>query len=570
MNLPKDRGTDRIKKLEEYLAHPTSQQGEIDALNELAWELRMSQREKAHALCQRANELSSSIEYVSQPYVHGLADSLVNQAFMDTYEGKLDDAVSKCLQALALLQSSRSSTEIKGWFTLGWTSFFLSDYPNALENGLKALSLAREFGDKLHEAWALDAIASFHGITGDFETAVPLHEDALKIFRDLQDILGELRTLNNMAVSLHKMKQYERALEAGEQSLQLAKQLELDMDICNNSCTLADILISMDKLDEAEVCLRESVSSYMHGSSVAHVYVLKSVGYLRLLRNDLWGAEAYVVQALELAEKLDQQAEQAICYEALSEICEKQGQHAKALENYKKFHELQDAIQGEQTAKRLAVLKITHQVETARHAAEIYRLEALELQRKVDEQKIIQSVLEFQNTVDPLTELHNRRYFDEILLKEYSRHSRSGTELSLLMMDVDQFKGFNDTYGHVRGDECLRQVAKVIRNSIARPPDVAARYGGEEFICLLPETSLEGALIIAEHIRQGVTMLAIPHHGSSVAKFVTVSIGIVTAICVNGGVATELVMKADEQLYIAKAHGRNRAEATQIGQQTLE
>ena len=93
MNLPKDRGTYRIKELEEYLVHPASQQGEIDALNELAWELRMSQREKAYALCQRANELSISIEYVSQRYVQGLADSLVNQAFMDTYEGKLDDAL---------------------------------------------------------------------------------------------------------------------------------------------------------------------------------------------------------------------------------------------------------------------------------------------------------------------------------------------------------------------------------------------------------------------------------------------------------------------------------------------
>ena len=200
MNLPKDRGTDQINELETYLARPDSQQGEIDALNELAWEVRISQSEKAYALCQRASELSTSAAFASQPYVQGLADSLVNQAFIDTYEGKLDGAVSKCLQALALLQNSRSRTEIKGWFTLGWTSFFLSDYPNALENGLKALSLAGEFGDKLHEAWALDAIASFHGITGDFETGVSLHEEALKTFRDLQDVLGELRTLNNLAV----------------------------------------------------------------------------------------------------------------------------------------------------------------------------------------------------------------------------------------------------------------------------------------------------------------------------------------------------------------------------------
>lgn len=146
-------------------------------------------------------------------------------------------------------------------------------------------------------------------------------------------------------------------------------------------------------------------------------------------------------------------------------------------------------IQSEQTAARLAALKVTHQVETAQRNAEIYRLEALDLQRKVDEQKIIQSQLEFQNTIDPLTNLHNRRHFDQVLVKEYSRHSRSDAKLSLLMLDVDHFKPYNDTYGHVRGDDCLRQIAHVIRDSITRPPDLAARYGGEEFVCLLPKIS---------------------------------------------------------------------------------
>jgi len=558
-----DRSTNRINQLKEYLAQPASPQAEIDALYELAWELRMSDPEQVNVLCAKVDELSQHGAYVSQPYTHGLAASLVNQAFVETYEGHLDGAVSKCLQALVLLRGSVSQIEIRVWFTLGWNSFFLGDYPAALENGIKALHLARELGDTLHEAWSLDAVASFHGITGDFETAIQLHQEALTIFQASHETLGELRTLNNLAVSLHETKQYEQAFTAAYKSWELAKQSNLDMDVCNNSCTMADILIGMDRLDDAENCLQESVSEYLHGTNIAYVNVLERIGRIRLLKDDLAGAESFVMRALELARKLNQPAEEVLCHQTLSEIYERQAQYSKALEHYKKLHEIHKVIQSEQATKRLAVLKVTHQVETAQREAEIYRLEAAALQRKVNEQKIIQSVLEFQNTIDPLTGLYNRRYFDEMFEKEYSRHSRSGSELSVLMMDVDHFKAFNDTYGHVRGDECLRQVAEVIRNSISRPPDLAARYGGEEFVCLLPETSLAGAERVAENIRQGVGELSIPHHTNEAAKFVTVSVGVITAECVKQGSATELLVKADKQLYVAKSHGRNRVEVAQ-------
>jgi diguanylate cyclase (GGDEF)-like protein len=424
--------------------------------------------------------------------------------------------------------------------------------------------MARELNDRLHEAWALDAVASFHGVTGDFRTAIRLHEDALKIFRGLSDAFGELRTLNNLAVSLLEMKQYEYAYDVGDRSLQLARAYDLEMDICNNSCTVVDVLIEMKRYDDADELLRDAVSRTSHGSNVAHVNVLERAGRLRLLKGDLDGAEKYVARALEVAQKLDQRAEQALCHKTLSEIHEQKGDLVGALVNYKKFHEIHHAVQGEQAEKRLDVLKITHQVESAQYTAEIYRLEAVELQRKVEEQKAVQDVLEIQTTIDPLTELHNRRYFDDALLKEYSRHSRSGTEMSVLMLDVDHFKLYNDTYGHVKGDDCLRKITQVIRDSTSRPPDITARYGGEEFVCLLPETDLNGAKHVAENIRRKVAELGIPHVGSGVAMHVTVSIGVVSGQCLKDGAAIEFIVKADEQLYLAKSHGRNRVETIRI------
>jgi len=133
-------------------------------------------------------------------------------------------------------------------------------------------------------------------------------------------------------------------------------------------------------------------------------------------------------------------------------------------------------------------------------------------------------------------------------------------------MDVDYFKAYNDTYGHVRGDDCLRQVAGVIKESVSRPPDVAIRFGGEEFVCLLLETDLEGAKIVAEQIRQSVKALSLSHSYSKKHRVVTLSVGVATTRCVKDGSPKEFVARADEQLYKAKTRGRNCVVAAQVEQ----
>jgi diguanylate cyclase (GGDEF)-like protein/PAS domain S-box-containing protein len=160
--------------------------------------------------------------------------------------------------------------------------------------------------------------------------------------------------------------------------------------------------------------------------------------------------------------------------------------------------------------------------------------------------------------IDGLTGITNRRAFDEALDAEFRRSVRNGTPLSLLLIDVDHFKAFNDAYGHPEGDDCLKAVAKVLTNVLNRPGDLAARYGGEEFAAILPDTDAEGATTIAETIRAAVEGLAIPHIGGGT--------GIVTASIGGSGHTGEgsvtsvetLVQEADNALYAAKAAGRNR------------
>ena len=164
------------------------------------------------------------------------------------------------------------------------------------------------------------------------------------------------------------------------------------------------------------------------------------------------------------------------------------------------------------------------------------------------------------SATDSLTQVANRRYFDNRYISEFSRANREETELSLIMIDVDFFKNYNDELGHVAGDECLQKIAITIRNSLKRPTDLVARYGGEEFIVLLPSTSLEGAINLAEEIRQEVMNMKLVHPASSVSPYITVSLG-VTGVYPGKDISKEsLLKKADEALYNAKAAGRNNVQ----------
>ncbi|HEY0760620.1 MAG TPA: diguanylate cyclase [Acidisarcina sp.] len=174
------------------------------------------------------------------------------------------------------------------------------------------------------------------------------------------------------------------------------------------------------------------------------------------------------------------------------------------------------------------------------------------------------SVLQVLAIHDGLTGIHNRRHFDDTLQIELKRAIRSGTPLSLLMIDVDYFKKLNDRYGHLLGDECLREIAQALKKKVLRAGDMVARYGGEEFAVLLPGTDARGAFQLAEKLRSAVEALKIRNEDSLVGRFATVSIGIESRIPLLGDSANDMLRAADEALYHAKVEGRNRVFGSMI------
>ena len=162
--------------------------------------------------------------------------------------------------------------------------------------------------------------------------------------------------------------------------------------------------------------------------------------------------------------------------------------------------------------------------------------------------------------IDGLTGVSNRRQFDERLALEWGRAQRNHSPLSLILLDVDFFKAYNDHYGHQAGDDCLRQLAAVLKANLRRPTDLVARYGGEEFVCLLPDTPWDEGMAMANKLLQAVQHRGIPHHFSAASDVVTVSLGVATrAGQVQGGLAASLLALADAQLYQAKHAGRAQA-----------
>ena len=162
--------------------------------------------------------------------------------------------------------------------------------------------------------------------------------------------------------------------------------------------------------------------------------------------------------------------------------------------------------------------------------------------------------------VDGLTGIANRRSFDERLAMELNRARREHSVFALALADVDFFKRYNDRYGHLCGDDCLRQVAAALKHALARPGDMVARYGGEEFACILPATDAAGAASIGKMLAQAVQALAIPHADSAAASVVTISLGMVVCSPHPDWTPASVIAQADQMLYRAKQNGRARVE----------
>ncbi len=211
----------------------------------------------------------------------------------------------------------------------------------------------------------------------------------------------------------------------------------------------------------------------------------------------------------------------------------------------------EDIVEGLSAGGDTYITKPVHQEVFKAIAKAMLRVSDIQAQL-LEANKALDEIAHF----DALTQIMNRRGYEDMLARLWKDHERRNSPLSILLLDIDSFKKYNDGYGHIKGDECLRDVAQTLKQALKRPIDIIARYGGEEFVVLLPGTDKAGAVLVGERFVEAMKQANIPHEYSEAAKHVTVSIG--AAQAESEDTIEKILKRADEALYQAKEAGRNQ------------
>ena len=488
--------------------------------------------------------------------------------------------------------------------TLGLIHSDQGEFTLALEEHLKALSIRREIQDLQGLAYSYNNLGNNLRNMGELEESLKYHFQAVEIKKELDNPGSLAYSYNNIGHTYRRLKDYDKALEYYEMALQIRQEKD-------DKSGVAGSLNNMGTLLEAEGKLEEALDYYQAGLRMrrllghkrAEAGSLNNVGSVLRQMGRPKEALEYLFQSLKLTESISAPVISVDTLECISETYADQGQYQKALEFHKKYFKGFEEIFNQTNSKKLMELQIqfetlekeleidhlqliaktekkstdqrfqlflllvgvimlilfllVHRFLYIKRTSEQYRLLSLDLELKSQQLAEANIGLDRLARSDSLTGLVNRRGFDEQIRKEYATARRKEEFLSILMLDVDFFKGFNDAFGHQAGDNCLRKISEIILKEVQRPEDTVCRYGGEEFAIILGNTPRQGALLVAERIRGAVEEAKISCSAHSPFPYLTVSIGVHTLIPSSNETPDELVKMADTALYEAKRKGRN-------------
>lgn len=269
----------------------------------------------------------------------------------------------------------------------------------------------------------------------------------------------------------------------------------------------------------------------------------------------------------------------------LSSYYEARQDFAKALDHFKRFSAIEKKVRHEKLEEKLKLVAIEFSVDQMRKETETFRLKNIELKKKNEEIKKNARLIAIANqeqtklheqlkkanqrlqlisTIDEVTGIPNRRHLNNTLRREWTRCLREGKSLSLIIVDIDNFKLYNDNYGHLQGDKCLRKVAKALASELKRSSDFVGRFGGEEFAAILANTDYDNATKVAEQMRKCIEKMNIVHEKSSTVPYITISLGAATITPTFNTSFLELLSTADQKLYQAKSQGRNQVRSVRL------
>lgn len=519
-----------------------------------------------------------------------------SQAFDIAYEAKLiaeenDLETSQAAALFAMGLACRSMTELERCYDHAYDSY----------------QLYEQLGNNRGMAEALNLIGVVYFYYAQYEQALEHFLNALFHLRDLEEFLVSSRVYNNLGEVYREVGNEEEAYAAFEQALQISQDNHLQMNVAvilenigemhfkNSNLDISydylqksyDMLIELDDITSlAEVenkigkihFIKKEFEQARHfydsalkrlehtGNKFYTIDVLVNLAEMERLENESYFLD-YLNQAVQHAEQIHARKKLSIIYTILTEFYEEKEQYHLALDYFKRYHIVEQAIETQVVSQKLKIIKIElNKVFTGKEVEQISKMNE-QLENEIAIQKKLLVKLEKANVdlsdevyYDELTKVASRREVTKYLQKVWNEESHLNQDIALMMLDIDYFKRYNDCYGHVQGDECLKQVAACMKSAFGNQKGILGRYGGEEFVCFTNGLEVNELKQFAESIRQAVRDLNLTYHFNGKTLPVTISVGAIHCKQSQLTPVLDMYVMADNELYRAKNNGRNRVE----------
>ena len=555
----------------------------IDLLNSGAMEINISNSKKALAMAEEAYALAEK-----ENYVLGIARSLLMMSYANRSLSNYDVCMVKALDALGMFRElGDQEGEMRALNLVGINYFYFSRYEQALEYFAAGLRLAQEISHDELQASILNNIGEIYRELEKYHEALENYRKALAISEKINKPLNVAVIRMNIGHIYNSLGQNESALKHYEKSLKVSETI-------GDHVSKGEVLNTIGEIYERLGQTEAALDYYLQSLNILRkcenkfyqVDVLLNLGNFYVKQNLYKEGFDFLQKTLKLAQEVSANKKIYTVHLYLARYHEKREDLAQALSHYKMYHDIEKRVTTDNLEEKLKILTIEYKVDKIQKESEIYLLKNIELKQKNEEienkaqqleiineelqqevlkRKALQEQLEQVNKelerisfIDELTGIPNRRSFNNTLEREWSRCLREGAPLSLIFIDVDYFKNFNDFFGHPMGDDCLRDVAKTLAGTLKRASDFIGRHGGEEFAIILPNTDYGGSIMIAEQMRVAIESLGIGHPQSHVSGNITISIGLASIEPSKEHDIYELIRAADQELYHAKEQGRNR------------
>ena len=536
---------------------------QIEELLHGAWMLRFENRERCLEQSVRGLEQALAIGHV---FATGLARR--NIAYSQFHSGDHAQALHHLDLALEVARSFQDLKLERD--CLNVTSFAyasLGEFESAIDAVFGAYKINTELEDVLGTIWSLNNISGMYHQLGDNQTSLEYASKAVKCCESIGDLVRKSLGLTNRGIAHCGLKNFDAAIRDFESSLLISRDLELHDTTAQTLVNLAEALSGKGLHVKALEILGTALEMVRANKQTEGViYCLLNAAKIELAQHHSTRAIEYANAGIEAAQSAELKLLEFQCLEVKAQAFKQQNDFEQALTAFEAFHRLEKAVRDDAANRKMRVFNAQREAERLRGEAKLEQLRNVELMQALEaleqanhakttllvELEEKSSELELLILQDPLTRLYNRRHLETYLTEEFARASLAHHPLPVAMLDVDDFKFVNDSFGHLIGDQVLQHLAGIL-HTVLRSSDMPARYGGEEFAFVLPRSTPQDALLVCERIRSTVE-----HYDWEAVQAglkVTVSIGMVWDTSVAN--FERLIARADDRLYEAKRYGKN-------------